>query len=287
MYDETKTRKYTNTLEKNNRALLESESNLKKAQIDLKNQNNKLAVLNHELKLKNKHIEEFTFILTHDLKGPLNNINIIAKELQNQHSSASYTNFDNFLKHLDGSSARLTNLVQGLLKYAEIGSSSQMETININEVINFVLEDLSEKIKESNAEIIAEDMPVLIGRSNDLRMLFQNLIHNALKFKSLNKVPRITIRSVKVPGSFQFSVEDNGIGIPKNQQDNIFNAFHKLHNQAKFEGSGIGLYGSKKIINHHQGQIWVESEEQKGSKFHFTISTNLIQHNTVEEPLKF
>ena len=256
-------------------------------QSTLKNQNNKLAVLNHELKLKNKHIEEFTFILTHDLKGPLNNINIIAKELQNQHSSASYTNFDNFLKHLDGSSARLTNLVQGLLKYAEIGSSSQMETININEVINFVLEDLSEKIKESNAEIIAEDMPVLIGRSNDLRMLFQNLIHNALKFKSLNKVPRITIRSVKVPGSFQFSVEDNGIGIPKNQQDNIFNAFHKLHNQAKFEGSGIGLYGSKKIIDHHQGQIWVESEEQKGSKFHFTISTNLIQHNTVEEPLKF
>ena len=285
MYDETKTRTYTTALEINNKALKESEINLKKAQIDLKKQNKELAVLNNKLKLKNKHIEEFTFIVTHDLKGPLNNINVIAKELQYQHLLADYTNFDSFLKHLNGSSARLTNLVQGLLKYAEIGGSSEMETIDINEVINVVLDDLSEKIKESNAEIIVKEMPVLIGKSNDLRMLFQNLIHNALKFKSSKKIPCITIRSVKVPGFFQFSVEDNGIGIAKNHQDNIFKAFHKLHDQAKFEGSGIGLYGSRKIIDHHQGQIWVESKEEKGSKFHFTISTNLIEYNTIKDPI--
>ena len=285
MYDETKTRTYTNALEKNNIALKDSESNLQLTQVSLKNQNNKLAVLNHELELKNKHIEEFTFIVTHDLRGPLNNINVIAKELQNQHSSANYKNFDSFLKHLDGSSARLTNLVQGLLKYAEIGNSSQMQSVNINEVITLVLNDLSESIKANNTKISIEEMPVLVGRINDLRMLFQNLIHNALKFKSSNKEPRITIRSTKVPGFFQFSVEDNGIGIPKDQKNNIFNAFHKLHNQSKFEGSGIGLYGSKKIIDHHQGQIWVESEEHKGSTFYFTISTDLIEYKIMEEPI--
>ncbi|APQ16348.1 sensor histidine kinase [Maribacter hydrothermalis] len=281
MYDENKTRNYTNTLEKNNTALIESEFNLKQTQLVLQNQNNKLAVLNNELNLKNKHIEEFTFIVTHDLRGPLNNINIIAKELQTQHLLNDYTNTPSFLSHLENSSTRLTDLVNGLLKYAEIGNSSQMERINVNDLIENVLIDMSEQIKTNNASISIGEMPSLIARANDIRMLFQNLIHNALKFTSSDKKPSIRIHSVKLPCFYEFSVEDNGIGIPKEELNNVFNAFHRLHNQSEFEGSGIGLYGCKKIIDHHQGKIWIESTENIGSTFFFTISTDLVEHKTI------
>lgn len=285
MYDENKTRTYTSDLENHISALKESELNLKKAQSDLRNQNNKLAVLNNELKLKNTHIEEFTFIVTHDLRGPLNNIKVIAKELEKQHSAANYADFSNYLKHLQSSSTRLTNLVEGLLKYAEIGNSSGMESVNIAEVIQLVMDDLSESIKETKATLNIGEMPTLIARPSDIRMLFQNLVHNALKFKTNEGQPVINITSEKKENEYLFIVSDNGIGIAKEHQENIFKAFHKLHNQSKFEGSGIGLYGSKKIIDHHFGKIWVTSEENKGSTFYFTISTNLLEQNTSEKKL--
>ncbi|MDF4204802.1 ATP-binding protein [Maribacter sp. SA7] len=282
MYDQNKTRTYTTDLENHIEALKESELNLKKAQNDLKMQNSKLAVLNNELKLKNTHIEEFTFIVTHDLRGPLNNINVIATELEKQHATSNYANFSSYLKHLQGSSTRLTNLVEGLLKYAEIGNSSEMETIDIAKVVRLVLDDFSERIKETNATITIGDLPTITARPNDIGMLFQNLIHNALKFKNSSKDPIITIASEKKEQEYLFSVKDNGIGIPKEHQANIFNAFHKLHNQSKFEGSGIGLYGSKKIVDHHLGKIWVESEENVGSTFYFTINTNSLEMNKVQ-----
>ncbi|VXB05440.1 sensor histidine kinase [Maribacter litoralis] len=285
MYDQNKTRAYTSDLENHIEALKESELNLQKAQDDLKSQNKKLEVLNNELKLKNTHIEEFTFIVTHDLRGPLNNINLIANELEQQHAVSNYSNFSSYLKHLQGSSTRLTNLVEGLLKYAEIGNSSGMEPVNITEILQLVLDDLSEKIKETSATINYGDLPTLIARPSDLRMLFQNLVHNALKFKTSTNNPVITITSEKRKNEYLFSVADNGIGIPAEQLEKVFNAFHKLHNQSKFEGSGIGLYGSKKIVDHHLGKIWVTSEENKGSTFYFTISTNLLEQNTTDKQL--
>lgn len=277
MYDQNKTRTYTTDLENHLEALKESELNLKKAQNDLKLQNSKLAVLNNELELKNTHIEEFTFIVTHDLRGPLNNINVIAKELEKQHDTSNYTNFNSYLKHLQSSSTRLTNLVEGLLKYAEIGNSSEMESVDISKVVRLVVDDFSEIIKETNTTITIGELPIITARPNDIGMLFQNLIHNALKFRNTGTDPIITIASEKKENEYLFSVTDNGIGIPKEQQAKIFNAFHKLHNQSKFEGSGIGLYGSKKIVDHHLGKIWVESEENNGSTFYFTINTNSLE----------
>ncbi|WP_405413735.1 ATP-binding protein [Maribacter sp. Asnod1-A12] len=286
MYDQNKTRTYTNDLENHITALKKSELNLKNAQNDLKNQNNQLAILNNELRLKNTHIEEFTFIVTHDLKGPLNNINVIATEIEKKHQSSDYTNLSSYLKHLQGSSKRLSNLVEGLLKYAEIGNSSGMETVIVADILQLVCDDLSEIIKETNAKIKISEMPILIARPSDIRMLFQNLIHNALKFKAQNVQPVITISSENKNGEYLFSVADNGIGIPKEHLGNVFNAFHKLHNQTKYEGSGIGLYGSKKIIDHHLGKIWVESEVNMGSTFYFTINTKSFNNNFNQEQLE-
>ncbi|WP_419212190.1 sensor histidine kinase [Maribacter sp. X9] len=280
MYDETKTRTYTNALEKNNKNLISNEIALKEAQSNLKDQNKKLSILNHELSVKNKQIEEFTFIVTHDLKTPLSNINSIAKELQKKPQLANGENLAGYLKHLQGNSFRMTNLVHSLLEYAEIGNSNQMRTIDCREILEQVLSDLSEIIKETKAIIKIGEMPKIVGSEREIRMLFQNLLDNALKFRSTKKEPIISIHSDTRPGYYMFSIEDNGIGIPEIQKGNIFNAFHRLHNQSEFSGSGIGLYSCKRVIDLHKGRIWVESEENEGSTFNFTISSNLTEQNS-------
>ena len=280
MYDETKTRTYTNALEKNNKKLKISELELKKTQSELKDQNHKLSLLNQELFNKNKKIEEFTFIVTHDLKSPLNNINVIAKELQKKALSPKDEDFEIYCKHLEGTSKRMTDLVHGLLEYAEIGDSFNMETVDCNNVVKNILLDLSEDIKKSNAKIVCNELPKIIGRERDIRMLFQNLIHNAIKFTPKDISPQINISSENIPGFYQFKIEDNGIGIPKDQLENIFKAFNRLNDQSEFEGSGIGLYGCKRVVDIHKGEIWVESEEGKGSTFYFTICSNLTKQQS-------
>lgn len=275
MYDEHKTRTYTSALEKHNKILRINELALNKAQSDLLEQNKKLSLLNKELNKKNKQIEEFTFIVTHDLKSPLNNINVIAKELQKQPTSTTVGDYSDYFKHLEGSSTRMTNLVHGLLDYAEIGNTVHLEVIDCNSLVEQIVLDHSEIIKKSKAKIVYNNLPKIVGRERDLRMLFQNLIHNAIKFTHKNTTPVVTINAEITPDFYRFKVADNGIGISDDQKKNIFRAFHKLNHQSKFEGSGIGLYGSKRVVDLHNGEIWVDSELGKGSTFYFTISKDL------------
>ncbi|TVZ15034.1 histidine kinase/DNA gyrase B/HSP90-like ATPase [Maribacter sp. MAR_2009_72] len=275
MYDETKTRKYTNELEKNNTMLKANEKALQTAQSNLEKQNQKLYDLNQDLNKKNKQIEEFTFIVTHDLKSPLNNINIISKHLLDQPNSTTFKEFKEHFEHLEGSSTRMTNLVLGLLEYAETGNSDKMKVIDCQEIVQQIITDHSQLIKNNRATVLINDLPNIVGRERDIRMLFQNLLHNALKFSSVRNAPKIVISSEEKDNFYQFKMSDNGIGISKDQQQNIFKAFNKLHHQSEFEGSGIGLYGCKRVVDIHEGDIWVESIEDQGSTFYFTISKNL------------
>ncbi|MGB3142702.1 MAG: ATP-binding protein [Maribacter sp.] len=276
MYDENKTRKYTDTLEHKNLTLKRNQEKLTETKAILEAQNKKLSALNHELNVKNKQIEEFTYIVTHDLKSPLSNINSIAKELQNLSEKGEIKNSESYLKHLTGNSYRMTKLVQSLMEYAEIGSSELMTEVDCNVIVSEVMEDLSEQIKKSNAKIQVGELPKIIGNEREIRMVFQNIIDNALKFRIEEENPHIIIAVDQRPGHYLFSIQDNGIGIPVEQKGNVFNAFQRLHNQNEYEGSGIGLYGCKRVIDIHRGRIWVESEENKGSTFFFTISSNLV-----------
>jgi len=279
LYDETKTRKYTNSLEEKNEILKLNEIELNQAQKDLESKNKRLHELNTELNTKNRKIEEFTHIVTHDLKTPLNNITTIAEELEKNCLEDNNSNAKIYLKHLKGSTFRMTNLVKGLLQYAQIGDNENFTQFDTNEILQNVLEDISERIKKSKATVDIANLPVIIANKQGIRMIFQNLIDNALKFIPKGNEPLITIRSEKKKGYHLFSVKDNGLGIPKEQQGNIFEAFSRLNNQKDFEGSGIGLFGCKRIIDLHKGRIWVESEENKGSTFFFTINSNLVAHH--------
>jgi len=163
-------------------------------------------------------------------------------------------------------------LVSDLLAYCQAAkkSDSPLESVSIDEVIETVKKNLATIIEESGAEILTSGLPVVRGNSVPLVHLFQNLVSNALKYRSDRK-PVVKITATEEPGYWSFAVEDNGIGIAKEFQAQIFGIFKRLHDRTEYPGTGIGLAICQKIVERQGGRIWVESEPGRGSTFFFTL----------------
>ena len=138
------------------------------------------------------------------------------------------------------------------------------------DLIKTVKDDLKEQIVSKNALIYHDELPIILGDKTQLRQVFQNLISNAIKFTDNDK-PLIRITNELVDKYWIIKIEDNGIGIPEKDLINIFGIFKKLHRQNEYEGQGIGLSICKRIIERHEGEIWVESEVNKGTTFYFSL----------------
>jgi light-regulated signal transduction histidine kinase (bacteriophytochrome) len=162
-------------------------------------------------------------------------------------------------------------LVKGLLDFSRIGKEKEMSTVNCNTIVDKVIQDLDFSIANSKAIILVDALPTIKAYSVELRLLFQNLISNAIKFRSKDKAPVIEVKAEKQEEGYLFSVRDNGIGIDAPDFDKIFVIFKRLHNRNDYEGTGIGLSHCKKIIEMHGGTIWLESELGKGTVFYFVI----------------
>jgi light-regulated signal transduction histidine kinase (bacteriophytochrome) len=162
-------------------------------------------------------------------------------------------------------------LIAGLMEYARIDKREALEEIDCNELLKIVLVDLDDRIKRNAAVITVETLPVLKAYPTYLRLLFQNLISNAIKFKKANGTPEIVISGIERDKDWEFTVSDNGIGIAKKNIEQIFTIFKRLNNQEEYEGYGIGLAHCKKIVSLHGGDIWVDSVLGEGSCFNFTI----------------
>jgi light-regulated signal transduction histidine kinase (bacteriophytochrome) len=141
----------------------------------------------------------------------------------------------------------------------------------MNEVLSLVEQNLDRALKESNATITSDPLPTVMADQVQIMGLLQNLIANAIKFRRPGEPPRIHVSATSTDSEWTFSVADNGIGIPEEQQERIFQMFQRLHTEQEYPGTGIGLAISKKIAERHGGRIWVESEEGKGATFYFTI----------------
>jgi len=163
-------------------------------------------------------------------------------------------------------------MIEGLQQYTRIGKSIKVVNIDLNLVMDDLKSDLSNLISLSNAAIKYGSLPTITGGEFELRLLFQNLITNALKFQKPNKQSVIEITFKNLDKFWQFCVVDNGIGIEEEKHKEIFNFLTKLHPFYEFEGQGLGLAFCKKIVEVHQGEIWVESVPDEGSEFYFTIS---------------
>ena len=169
-------------------------------------------------------------------------------------------------------SNRMMELTKGLLEYSRIGVERKLDLVDCNLILSTIINDLDIKIRESNATIEFEDLPTINGYGQELHVLFQNLISNALKFRKKDRSLLISISAQREIGRWLFKVSDNGIGIPEKDMDEIFVIFKRLHDRTEIEGNGIGLAHCKKIVELHGGSIWVESTFGQGSTFYFTVA---------------
>lgn len=225
-----------------------------------------------ELMVKNEELEQFTYIASHDLQEPLRTVSNYIEVLKEDFGSEVDATAIEYLDAIRRATRRMNELIRGLLDFSRLGLKRKLSRVDFQQLLNEVIADLKDTIQNSGAIIEIGEMPILDVYKSEMRQLFQNFITNAIKFRKEGIKPEVHIRAERLTGKWQFSVNDNGIGIDPKYFDRIFLIFQRLHKLSKYAGHGLGLANSKKIVEIHGGNIWVESEPGKGSTFFFTIS---------------
>lgn len=226
---------------------------------------------NKELKIKNKELEQFAYVASHDLQEPLRTTSSFVELMQKQYQGRLDEKADKYLNYIANASDRMKILIKDLLDFSRIGTNRAFEKVDCNTILSNVVADISVAIQEEKAVIQFTELPVIQGHSTEIKLLFQNLLINAIKFHKPGVLPRIEVSVQKTEGYWQFSISDNGIGIEKQYRERIFDIFQRLHTRTEYTGSGIGLSHCKKIVELHNGKIWVESEPGYGSNFYFLL----------------
>jgi PAS domain S-box-containing protein len=231
-----------------------------------------LQAANEELRRANIDLEQFAYSASHDLKEPLRNVAIYSEMIGRKCSNALDAQAQEFLGQLVQSARRMDSLVNDLLAFTRAGgpSGEERQRTSASEVLESVIANLSTTIAELHAEISHAALPDVRIRRIHLEQLFQNLISNALKYRS-NQPPQIHVAAHVQEESWLFSVTDNGIGIPSEYQERIFGIFKRLHTADQYPGTGIGLAICKRIVERYHGRIWVESQPGHGATFFFTL----------------
>ena len=230
---------------------------------------------------QNKDLEQFAYITSHDLQEPLHTITSFADFIIEDYGDKFDDTGKQYLNFMKQGCSRMSSLIIALLDYSRIGVKRDAITINSLQLVETILQDLGILIKNTNSKISFGNMPVVNGYEVELRLLFQNLLTNAIKFRKENVSPEIFIEGEKLVDEgynniWKFKVKDNGIGIKEKHQKTIFNIFKRLHNLEEYQGTGIGLAHCEKIVNLHNGKIWVESTYNEGSTFNFILKMKKI-----------
>jgi PAS domain S-box-containing protein len=224
-----------------------------------------------ELERSNKELEQFAYITSHDLQEPLRTIISYSQLTQEIYADKLDEKGKQFLNYASEGAQRMQNLINDLLEYSRIEKAgTTFEPTVCNEIVKTAITNLNLSISESKAEVICDDLPIVMGDKIQLIQLFQNLIGNAIKYRG-KLSPKIFINATKKENIWFFSVKDNGIGFNSEYAEQIFLIFQRLHSRKTYKGSGIGLALCKRIVERHGGTIWAESEPEKGSIFNFTI----------------
>ncbi len=228
--------------------------------------------MEEELKRSNADLQQFAYIASHDLKEPIRGIssflNLLQKNYRNKVLDEKAQDYIGFA--VDGAT-RMQQLINDILAYSRVETRGrQFANVNMNDAVAIALRDLRLSVQRNEASIMHDELPTIDGDKNQMVMLLENLIGNAIKFRGKN-APIIHISAKDGQSFWTFSVKDNGIGIEKKYQDRVFDMFERLHTRNEYEGTGIGLAIAKRIVERHRGKIWVESDLGKGTTFFFTI----------------
>ncbi|MFC7642810.1 ATP-binding protein [Streptosporangium lutulentum] len=237
-----------------------------------------LAAQAEELKRSNAELEQFAYVASHDLQEPLRKVASFCQMLQQRYASQLDDRANTYIDFAVDGAKRMQVLINELLTFSRVGRVNQepVET-DLNDVVERALANLAAAVEESEAEVEVGDLPVVIGDRTKLVMLWQNLIGNSLKFRSPGRAPRVRIEAEERDGKWWMTVTDNGIGIPPNFADKIFVIFQRLHQRDAYEGTGIGLALCRKIVEHHRGRIWLDTEYRDGTRFVLTLPVTVAR----------
>ncbi len=224
-----------------------------------------------ELRRANYDLQQFAFSASHDLQEPIRNVAIYSEIISNQYHDRLDAEGQQFLGFLTEGGRRLATLISDLLAYTRAGViEGDPTTVDATAVLKHSLTSLAEAIRENQATVTFDPLPEVVMAEVHLQQIFQNLISNALKYRT-EAPPRIHVSAFNQGGAWCFSVQDNGIGIHPQYKEKIFGVFKRLHRDQKYPGTGIGLAICQRVVERYGGRIWVESEPGKGSTFYFTV----------------
>ncbi len=230
-----------------------------------------LAQQTTELARSSEELERFAYIAAHDLQEPLRIVASYTQLLARRYRGKLDADADEFIGYAVNGANRMQQLIRDLLEYSRVGTrGGALAPVDCGEVIATLIANIAPPFTETGATVVAGALPVVIADQSQLRQLFQNLIGNALKYRS-DAPPVVRIDADREGNAWHFIVQDNGIGIAPEYADRIFVIFQRLHTQAEYPGTGIGLAVCKRIIDRHGGRIWVESTVGEGATFHFTL----------------
>jgi signal transduction histidine kinase len=222
-----------------------------------------------QLEEKNKELEKFAYIASHDLKEPLRMVRNFVELLDKKYGGELDEKAQQYIRFAVDGASRMTLLIDELLEYSRVGRiHNELETINLNKLLDEIVKDFSDSEKPV---ISIGPLPEIKAVTVSMKLLFKNLISNGLKYQSDNNNPEIDVSFIDKDEYWEFAVKDNGIGIGKEDYNVIFQLFKRLHGANEYSGSGMGLAICKKIVEQHGGKIWVESEVGRGSVFKFTL----------------
>ncbi len=250
---------------------------------EIKNKEYELSVLNDKLEQKvmertsmlesaNKELETFNYSVSHDLRTPLRSIDIFAYFLEKNHKQILDRDGLENIRQIRQSIIKMSALIDNLLIFSKIGRwDKKSDIINTNELVAEVIKEIEDREDISQYKIIIGELPLLSGDYKMFRQAFMNLISNAIKFSKVRKKPQIEFIGSEDERSVTIAIKDNGVGFSMEFKDKLFKALKRLHSDEQFEGTGIGLAIVERIIKRHNGSIWADSTEQKGTTFYFSI----------------
>ncbi len=232
----------------------------------------------HNLEVSNQELERFAYVASHDLQEPLRMVGSFAELLNDTYKGKFDEDGERWLGFMVDGAGRMQALVCGLLEYSRVGRDDiKQDTVDTNRVVDIVLLDLAKTIEDAAANVSRTDLPRVVGDAQQLRLVFQNLISNAIKFSDHSTQPVVTVDFELGSVEHTFVVRDNGIGIDTQYADRVYTIFQRLHSKDVYPGTGLGLAICKKVVERHGGRLWFESELGCGTTFSFTLPAHVAE----------
>lgn len=236
------------------------------------------------LEESNAELEQFAHISSHDLQEPLRKIQTFAHIVKDELAEFSNENARRYVEKIISTSTRMSKLLKDLLSFTKINQQEPQTTVDLNEIISQIREDLELAFVQNNATLTCENLPVIKGSPAQLKQLFYNLINNSIKYRKADEAPHVSISCSMMEAEkrktyknldnteyWEIVVKDNGIGFDQRYASQIFTVFQRLHSHSSYEGTGIGLAIAKKVVINHSGEIFAISSPGKGSEFHLML----------------